>query len=287
MKNITIQQFLEQFPTDDACLDHIMRVRFGFNCKCPKCEQDTKFYRVRAERSYACQRCGWHVFPCAGTPFQDSRTKLTLWFYAIYLFSTSRHGVPAMELKRQLGVTYKCAWRIGQQIRKYMAKVDGNPTLGTPDKPVQADETYEGGKKKGKRGRGAEGKTILFGMLEQGGDIVTRVVASVRRVCLLPIIKETIAEGTTIHSDELRSYSTISEHGYAHKTVNHSKGEYATNGVHVNALEGFWARLKLSIRGTHVHVSSKHLAKYAGEFAYRYNRRHHPEKMWEELLACF
>lgn len=285
MKYITLQQFTKQFPTDEACLEHIMKVRHGLEGDCPKCGAVTKFSRVSKERAYACQWCGWHVYPCVGTPFEDSRTALKSWFYAIYLFSTSRHGVPAKELERQLGVTYKTAWRMAKQIREYMAKVDGNtPLTGT----VEADETYVGGKTTGgKRGRGAAGKAIVFGMLEKGGDIATHVVPDVKRNTLYPIIEAGIEKGSIIHSDELRSYATLGSKGFMHETVNHGRGEYVRNGVHVNGLEGFWSRLKLSIRGTHIHVSPKHLSSYAAEFSYRYNRREIPQMILAELLAGF
>ncbi len=122
MKVQTIAQFFKQFPTDEACLEHLMQVRYGLEGECPKCHEKTRFSRVSSQRAYACQWCGWHTYPCVGTPFQDSRTSLRLWFYAIYLFTVSRHGVSAKELQRQLGVTYKCAHRMGHQIRKHLDK---------------------------------------------------------------------------------------------------------------------------------------------------------------------
>src|ERR1700743_2014565 len=145
MKPLTVKEFFKQFPSDEACLQHIMEVRYGLEGDCPKCGAQTKFYRVRSQRAYACQWCGWHTYPCVGTPFQDSRTSLQLWFYAIYLFTQSRHGVSAKELQRQLGVTYKCAWRMGHEIRKHMAIVDGDPQLGGV---VEVDETFIGGYRK-------------------------------------------------------------------------------------------------------------------------------------------
>ena len=172
---------------------------------------------------------------------------------------------------------------MAHQIRKLMAKADGEwPLSGT----VEADETYIGGKASGgKRGRGAPNKTVVFGMAERDGDIMTKVVSNVRKNTLQPIIKENLEAGSTVHTDELKSYNGLGKVGYEHETVNHSAGEYAKNGCHVNTLEGYWARLKLSIRGTHVHVSGKHLEKYVKEFEYRYNRRRNPERMFDHLLA--
>ena len=178
------------------------------------------------------------------------RTHLPLhkWFYAMHLFSTSRHGVPAKELERQLGIPYKTAWRMAHEIRKYMAKVDGEHPL---DGEVEADETYIGGKTTGgKRGRGAPNKTVVFGMLERDGDVMAKVVPNVRMKTLQPIIEENVVAGSTVHTDELKSYNGLSKAGFEHETVNHSAGEYVDGECHVNGIEGFWARLKLSIRGT-------------------------------------
>ena len=284
---LTVTEFFTQFPTDDACLEHLWQIRYGDEVECPKCGKVGKFYRLRKEPAYSCPRCGHHIHPMVGTPFEKSRTSLQKWFYAMYLFTTTRHGVSAKELQRQLGVTYKCAWRMRHEIRKYMAKVDGETPLGGPGEPVEADETYVGGHRPGKRGRGAAGKTVVFGMLERGGDVMAKVVPNVRKRTLQPIIAENVATGSTVHTDELASYKGIDRAGYRHETVNHGLGEYVSGASHVNGLEGFWARLKLSIRGTHVHVSRMHLQKYVKEFEYRYNMRTNPDRMFDRLLAAF
>ena len=282
---LTVTEFFRQFPTDDACLEHLWQVRFGDEVECPKCGKVGKFYRLSKAPAYSCPRCGHHIHPMVGTPFAKSHTPLQKWFYAMYLFTTTRHGVAAKELQRQLGVTYKCAWRMGHEIRKYMAEVDGETPLGGT---VEADETYVGGKRSGgKRGRGAPNKTIVFGMLERGGDIMANVVPNVRKRTLHPIIAENVEPGSTVHTDELGSYSGLDRAGYRHETVNHGIGEYVSGDSHVNAVESFWARLKLSIRGTHVHVSQKHLQKYVKEFEYRYNMRTNPDRMFDRLLAAF
>ena len=281
----TVTDFFRQFPTDDACLEHLWNIRFGDEVECEKCGKVGKFYRLRKEPAYSCPRCGHHIHPMVGTPFAKSRTPLQKWFYAMYMFTTTRHGVAAKELQRQLGVTYKTAWRMGHELRKYMAEVDGETPLSGD---VEADETYVGGRTTGgKRGRGAPNKTVVFGMLERDGDVMANVVQNVRMKTLQPIIEENVVAGSTVHTDELKSYNGLSKAGFEHETVNHSAGEYVDGDSHVNGIEGFWARLKLSIRGTHVHVSRKHLQKYVKEFEYRYNMRKLPELMFDRLLAAF
>ena len=281
----TVTDFFRQFPTDDACLEHLWNIRFGDEVECEKCGKVGKFYRLRKEPAYSCPRCGHHIHPMVGTPFAKSRTPLQKWFYAMYMFTTTRHGVAAKELQRQLGVTYKTAWRMGHELRKYMAEVDGETPLSGD---VEADETYVGGRTTGgKRGRGAPNKTVVFGMLERDGDVMANVVQNVRMKTLQPIIEESVVAGSTVHTDELKSYNGLSKAGFEHETVNHSAGEYVDGDSHVNGIEGFWARLKLSIRGTHVHVSRKHLQKYVKEFEYRYNMRRNPGRMFDRLLAAF
>ncbi len=282
---LTVTDFFRQFPTDDACLEHLWNVRFGDEVECEKCGKVGKFYRLRKEPAYSCPRCGHHIHPMVGTPFAKSRTPLQKWFYAMYMFTTTRHGVAAKELQRQLGVTYKTAWRMGHELRKYMADVDGETPLSGD---VEADETYVGGRTTGgKRGRGAPNKTVLFGMLERDGDVMANVVQNIRKRTLQAFIAENVEPGSTVHTDELKSYGGLAKVGYTHQTVNHGSGEYVRGPSHVNGIEGFWARLKLSIRGTHVHVSRKHLQTYVKEFEYRYNMRKQPELMFDLLLAAF
>ncbi len=174
---------------------------------------------------------------------------------------------------------------MGHELRKYMAEVDGETPLSGD---VEADETYVGGRTTGgKRGRGAPNKTVVFGMLERDGDVMANVVQNVRMKTLQPIIEENVVAGSTVHTDELKSYNGLSKAGFEHETVNHGAGQYVDGDCHVNGIEGFWARLKLSIRGTHVHVSRKHLQKYVKEFEYRYNMRRNPGRMFDRLLAAF
>jgi transposase-like protein len=284
-KSFTVQDFFARFPTDDACLEHLFAVRYSPEPVCPKCGQIGAFGRLAKLPAWTCN-CGHHLHPMKGTPFERTHTPLQKWFYAMYLFTTSQHGVPAKELQRQLGVTYKTAWRIGHEIRKYMGDVDGDRGLGGH---VEIDETFIGGRKKtGKRGRPAmDNKAIVLGMLERGGDVITRHVKNVRMDSLTPHIKSHVKRGTRISTDELISYHVLGRMGYDHRTVNHRAREYVRGDVHTNSIENFWSRLKNSIRGTHVHISAKHLPKYLSEFEFRFNRRKVPLSMFSDLMAGF
>jgi transposase len=286
-KSQNIAQFFKQFPTDEACLQHLFEVRFGQGFECPSCERPSKWFRIKAERAYSCQFCGHHLHPTVGTPFEQTRTPLQLWFYAIYLFTTTRNGVAAKELQRQLGVTYKTAWRMAGLIREHMADVDGEAPLGGFTKQVECDETFIGGKISRKEGF-LSNKTVVFGMLERNGKVMTKVVPDRRSGTLMPLVKQNVKRHTTVHTDEHKGYGGLGTLGFYHHTVNHSLGQYVGQfGTTVNGIEGFWSQLKRSINGTHIHVSPKHLWKYAKEAEYRFNRRDCASSMLPELLSTF
>ena len=150
---------------------------------------------------------------------------------------------------------------------------------------VEADETYVGGRRSGgSRGRGAPGKTAVFGMKARDGGIVTKVVPDVKKKTLQPIIQDKVEAGSTVHTDELRSYSGLGKAGFDHRTVNHGAGQYAVHGSHVNSLEGHWSLFKRSVRGTHVHISKKHMPKYLAEFDFRHNLRSMPDRLFHGLM---
>lgn len=284
----TVASFFRQFPDDEACLQHLFEIRFGQGFECPSCGRASKWFRIKAERAFSCQFCGHHLHPTVGTPFEQTRTPLQMWFYAIFLFTTTRNGVAAKELQRQLGVTYKTAWRMAHLIREHMAVVDGDDALGGPFKTVEIDETYIGGEAEG-MGTGYKGnKTAIMAMVERGGEVVTEVIPNRKKVTLEKHIFEHVKAHTEIHTDEFISYADLSANkGYWHKTINHSQGEYVRGHVTTNGVEGFWSQLKRTISGTHIHVSGKHLWKYAKEVEYRFNRRDCGETMLSELLSTF
>lgn len=284
----TLRQFQARFPTEESCLEHLKQTRFGERHDCAKCDREAKFYRVKGRRSYACEHCGAQIYPTAGTPFERTRTPLQDWFFVMFQFCASRNGVAAKEVERQLGVTYKTAWRMCHEIREYMGVVDGDAPLGGMGSAVEIDETLIGGSVEGK-GSGYKGnKTVVVGMLERGGDVITKVVKSRHIGPMEAMIHEHIMVGATVHTDEFGSYRRLDSLGYNHVTVNHNKRQFATsNGGGTNGIEGFWACLKRGINGTHIHVSGKHLPKYLSEFEYRHNMRHLPHLMLDRLMVSF
>lgn len=288
---LTVRQFFARFPDDEACLNHIMEVRYGMRHTCRKCGTvDATFHKLEKRRAFSCASCGDHVYPTAGTVFEDTRTPLQLWFYAIYLFVTTRHGVSGKELQRQLGLTYKTAWRMGQHIRILMERADG---FGMLQGHVESDEAYVGGVRHGgKRGRGAPGKTIVMGMKERGGRLVTEVIPDVKKATLRDVVNRNVETGSTVSTDELFSYGLLEGDGYTHGTVKHGAKEWAyydyRHGVthHVNHVESFWKLFKASVRSTHIHVSAKYMDRYLGEFTFRSNHRQMENAMFDLLIGA-
>lgn len=283
-KPLTIVEFMQMFPNDDACLEHLFQVRHGGSeADCKKCGEIGKFKKLTGQPAYTCQ-CGHHIHPMVGTPFHKSHTPLQKWFYAMYLFTTTRHGVPAKELQRQLAVNYKTAWRMGHQIRKYLGHVDGDPPLRGE---IEVDEAFLGGKQRGVgRGRGkyAANKDIVLGIVQRGGDVITRVIDNTQGTSIIPTILEKVEKGSTISTDEAPVYRYLKELGYKHGSVKHRHDEYVRGTTHTQTIEAFWSILKRSIKGTHVHVSSEHLPKYLAEFEWRWNLRHDPAALFPLLL---
>ncbi|HWA12570.1 MAG TPA: IS1595 family transposase [Burkholderiales bacterium] len=280
----TFKQFQAQYSNDDACLDAILQRRYGHIEACPNCGVTGKLTRIAGRRAYACKE-GCHIYPCAGTVFEKSTTSLTLWFHAMYLMTSTRNGVSAKELQRQLGVTYKCAWRIGHQLRELMAARDKANNPGPLEGHVEIDETYVGGKVKGKGRRYVGNKAVVMGMVQRGGPFKGQVIENAKQTTLLPIIAKNIKRGSTVSTDTLSAYKLLNRVGYNHGAVNHTDEEWVAGVHHTNRIEGFWSHLKRGIGSTHVAVSHKYLQKYVDEFAFRYNNRQAPAEMFQRLVA--
>jgi transposase-like protein len=288
----SVREFFARFPDDQACLEHIMTVRFGgTKLDCPSCGAEAEFHKLRDRRVYACPHCLFQIAPTANTILHDTRTPLVSWFYAMYLFCTTRHGVSGKELQRQLGVTYKTAWRMGQQIRLLTKKADSFDTLLSGH--IELDEAYVGGRTSGgKRGRGAPNKTIVMGLVERGGRMAAEVIPNVKKDTLRKVVLDKVEPGSVVSTDELMSYGLLTADGYQHGTVSHGKKEWSYYDYghkaqhHVNSVEGFWRLFKASVRSTHVAISPKYMDRYLSEFTFRANNRQRVNGMFDLLVGA-
>jgi transposase-like protein len=281
----TYKEFFDEYPDDDACLTQVFNNRYGNLDTCPHCGKKTKFFKVTDRKCYACEYCGYQLHPLADTIFHKSSASLKNWFFSIYLFSISKNGVAAKELERQLGCTYKTAWRMAQQIKKLFD--DSNEPKEKLSGTLEADETYHGGKHEGKRGRGAEGKTPIIGIVQRGDDIRAKVTENTKSSTILPFIQNNVQEGSEIMTDEYRPYDVLAMNNYRHYVVNHGVGEYVNGKAHTNNLEGFWSQLKRSIDGTYHSVSPKYLQRYLDEFSWRYNHRNSLVALFDILIQDY
>ena len=279
MNKYTIADFNRQFPDDDACLEWLKTCLYPNGILCKSCGKVTNHSKLSKLPVYSCNRCGNHVHPMVGTIFERSRTPLTSWFYAIFLMSATRCGISAKQLQRELGVTYKTAWRMFKEIRT-LYQDSPHPMSGE----VEVDETYIGGRKRGKRGRGAEGKSIVFGLAQRKGDISATVTPDLKRDTLYPIIKEHVIPDSMVYTDEYRIYDRLKGHGYNHKRVHHASKVWVLGDAHTNNIEGFWSVLKRGISGVYHAVSAKYLQCYVNEYMFRYNHRKDEKPMFLTVL---
>jgi transposase len=291
----SMMEFMQQFPDDRSCLDWLWRERFspdGSHAHCPKCDTERKFHRVKDRPAYDCDHCGHHIHPLAGTIFHKSATSLHLWFYAMYIMASTRCGVSAKQLERELGVTYKTAWRMFNLIRnEVMADDDEGPLTGE----VEADETWHGGKMRqtdrnrvaregGTRiGQYVKKRETVFAMVERGGRVVAMHVPSRYGYTLRSNLRQRVEPGSIVYTDDFRGYLGV-EAVYDHRTINHTARVYVSGDVHTQTIEGFFSLFKNGVRGVYHSVSVKWLQGYLNEYTWRYNRRDNERAMFLDLL---
>lgn len=281
------------FPDDATCLTWLWRQNHskdGDHAACPKCGVERKFHRVASRPSYSCDVCGHHIHPTAGTIFHKSSTGLDLWFKAIYIMSSTRCGASAKQIERELGVTYKTAWRMANRIRHMLMEQDDTPLGGE----VEVDETFIGGKpragdrqKPGQAQRRAwNDKAIAWGAVERGGKVRAHVITSTGGPTVRGQVRKFVMPSATVFTDELPAYKTLNREGYEHHRINHTDRVYVEGNVHTQTIEGFWSTVKNGIRGSYHAVSHKWLQGYLNEYAWRYNHRHDAQPMFTSLLVA-
>jgi transposase-like protein len=280
MDKYTTQDFEKEFPTDDSCLEWIKNYLWPDGIFCPECEEVTKHHKVTGRQCYACDYCGHQVHPLANTIFRKSATPLRIWFQVIYRMASTRCGISAKQIQRETGVTYKTAWRMFKQIRTLFGENFQHLTG-----EVEVDETYMGGMRKGKRGRGAEGKTKVIGAAQRNGKVVAKVVPDVRRHTIVPFTVQNVDRNAVLFTDEFPSYDTMARVGYNHLRISHHDKEYVRGKIHTNSIEGFWSLVKRGISGVYHSVSPQYLQSYINEYAFRYNHRKDKVPMFKLVLG--
>lgn len=285
---LTYTRFMQRFPDHDSCLD-FLRDRFHPDgSDCPHCGRVTKFHRIKSRAAYSCQFCGHQVYPTAGTIFHKSTTNLQMWFWAIFLMSSTRCGISAKQLEREIGVSYPTAHRMFKQIRTLLDQ-DGDPLSGN----VEVDETAGGGRiRAGDSAKGRQHviakmslRPTIWGAVERGGQVRAKVVKSRSTLDVEPAMWTHVLPSSMIFTDEWKGYSYRVGNRYAgHHRIRHLDRVYVDGDVHTQTIEGFFGLLKNGIRGVYHSVSSKYLQSYLDEYAFRYNARSSPTPLFWLIL---
>ena len=272
----------DRFHSEERGIRYLEGLRWPKGVRCPRCDSD-KISRIVKRAQFDCDSCRYQFSVKAGTIFHDSHLPLRKWFAVVYMMCESRKGVAANQLKRVLKIAYKTAWYLCHRIRAALKDADTELLTGT----VEADETYIGGRIKGKgRGFRSENKTMVLGAIERGGNIW--LVAEGRR-CTKKVLhqfieKHTDPETERIFTDEWKGYQGIEDEDTKHETVTHSADEWVRGDVHTNTIEGAFSLFKRSIVGAYHQVSAKHLPAYLDEFEFRFDNRHNPYLFRDTLL---
>lgn len=262
--------------TEDQAREFLEKMRWPEGPACVHCGS-MKISALKGESTrrglYKCYDCLKQFTVTVGTVFEDSHIPLQKWIMAFHLMCSSKKGISALQLKRNLGIAYKSAWHMAHRIRFAMTQEPLASML--MKKRVEVDETYIGGKQRGgKRGRGSENKTPVVALVERGGKIKTRVVERVSGKELKTAIRESVNKGATIYTDEWPAYRGIGkDFKGGHKIVNHGKGQYVRGDAYTNTAESYFALLKRGVHGTFHHVSKQHLIRYCNEFSFRWDHR--------------
>jgi len=264
-------EFDRRFHSEHACLDYLFQLRWPEGFKCSRCGHDKHWLSSRG--LYLCCHCAHQQSVTAGTIFHGTRKPLTLWFKALWWFSTCKNGVNATALQERLGLgSYQTAWCWLQKLRTCTVFSDRTQLSGS----VEVDECFLGGAHSGKRGRGAEHKCKVAVAVERKGRKLGRLRMQVIENCsaneLTPFIKSNIAAGSQITTDGWGAYSGLQDEGYTHKAIVQSKTddkESVLPGVHLVT-----SLVKRVILGTFQgRFNPQYLQRYLDEYVFRFNRR--------------
>ena len=272
----SLAELTDFFKDEETCRKYLAEKRWGNKPYCPCCGCQ-KVYCFSDGKRYKCSSCRKQFTVRAGSIFEDSKVPLRKWFITLYLIATHKKGISSHQLARDRGVTQKTAWYMLSKIRFALDESNIESQLSDT---VELDETFVGGKNKNRhwdkkvphsQGRSFKDKTPVFGMLQRGGKVIAKVVPDTKAKTLNPLIKQYIAKGSTICTDDWY-YGNLSK-DYNHLQVDHSAKVYAIGNNYTNTIEGFWSQLKRSILGIYHVTSRKHLQKYVNEMCFRYNYR--------------
>ncbi|MFC1976697.1 IS1595 family transposase [Chloroflexota bacterium] len=270
----TIFEFQQWFPDEGACFKFLIQSRWPDGFVCPRCGYGG-YYWIKERNLLQCQKCKYQTSVTAGTVMHRSRMPLKLWFHAAYLVATLTPGMSALQFQRQIGLSsYQTAFTMLHKLRAAMVRTGRDRINGV----VEVDETYVGGERPGKVGRGALGKVIVAGAVDLRGKYANRVrlqvIPNVTQATLTEFVKTNILEGSTVKTDDWLGYNKLEGAGYNHVV--------STDLVHIHRV---FSNLKTWLVGTHHGVSKQHLQAYLNEYTFRFNRRGVPMAAFQTVLG--
>lgn len=265
------------FHDEAKATAHIEAQRWNGEPVCPHCGSVAvrKMGGKTQAGMFLCNDCRDKFTVRTGTVMERSHIPLHKWLLATHLMAASKKGMSAMQMSRMLGVTYKSAWFLCHRIREAMDGAAPQGPLGGPDKVVEADETYVGGKAKNRATRKPAAKKAVVALVERDGHARSFHVANVNAKDVRALVVTNIDRASHLMTDESPVYSRMGREFNGHSVVNHSAKEYVTTGgfKHSNTAENFFSIFKRGVIGTYHHMSEAHLGRYCAEFDLRYNTR--------------
>jgi transposase-like protein len=283
MPGVSLLDWQKKYGTEEACAKALYKFRWPEGFYCPRCGCNQSSY-ITTRKTYQCSECKYHVSLTTGTLFHSTNLPLVKWFWAIYLAASDKGGISALRLSKQIGVSWPTARNMLRKIRTAMEHRDSIYRL---ENFIEMDDALVGGKKPGKRGRGAQGKKSIMVAVENRGNragfMAAKAVNAINKDTVRQFIKSHFKPGQTIRTDALPSLNSIGEmHDHDKKVTPAHEAKKWLPLVHIMI-----GNLKKFLNGTYHGVSHKYLNEYIAEFSYRFNRRFwEPELPFRLLNAC-
>ena len=298
----SLPEFQRLFPNEAVCAFYLERARWNNGFVCPRCGAIGEPYRISTRPGVLrCRKCRCDTSLMAGTVMEHTHTPLSVWFWAAYLLTSQTPGISAVQFQRQLGLScYETAFQILHKLRVGMVRPDQDRIGGNPGEHVEADETYVGGRTRGK-GRGVHDMALVACAVEvrqrkrngslnkrktgrYAGRVRLAVVPDRRAKSLGGFIENAVVPGASIITDDWSGYSKLGERGFSHTAVA-ERGDMQVAEAFLPIVHLVFSNLKTWLRGTHHGVSPQHLQAYLNEFTFRFNRRFYPFNSFRSLLG--
>jgi len=274
-------EWFNDYGTEEQCAQALFQWKWPVGFVCPECAS-TSFCELKTRKVYQCNHCHHQTSLTSGTIFSSTKLPLTRWFLAIHLITQSKTGLSALELKRQIHVSYNTAWSMKHKIMQVMKeRDDSQPLSGT----IQLDDVYWGGELRGgSRGRGSKNKTPFVAAVsinEEGHPIAMNmnVVKGFRLTEISRWAKQHLQAGSTVYSDGLACFTAVTQAGCEHISIVTGGGPQSVTKREFAWVNTMIGNIKTAMTGSYHSINPKHLPRYLAEFCYRFNRRFQLEDM--------